>query len=250
MAENAWLRQDLDRSDGYGEATGPSGALKLLLAGITAFAALDTPLLLLGEPGTGKGVVARAIHRRSERRLQPMVTLDCAALPADLLEPELFGEAGRAGRWDLAGQGILFLDEIAELPVALQSRLLRTLRALPAAGRPGRAAARIIAATNRDLEQACAAGRFRTDLFDHLRRASLTVPPLRERREDIPALVETFVARFNRKLGRSVRGLSERCLAALMAHAWPGNVRELQNVIEQAMIVAPGPLLDLPKRFY
>ena len=248
-AENAWLRQEVEQGEGYGEVTGRSAALSALLAGIAAMAPLDTPLLLLGEPGTGKGAVARAIHGRSDLRLQPIVTLDCTALPLELLEAELFGNAKRTGRWELAGRGILFLDEIAELPEALQARLLRTLQAQPAEGISGRTEARVVAATSRNLEEACAAGRFRADLLEHLLRFHLRIPPLRERREDIPALVETFVVRFNRRLGKAVQRVSDRCMARLMEHTWPGNVRELESVVEQAMIVASGPVLELPRRF-
>ena len=243
-AENAWLRQEANQGPSYGEIAGGSAALNQLRSRIAALAPLDQALLVRGEPGSGKGVVARAIHRRSERRLQPMVTLDCTALPQPLLETELFGDAPRIGRGELAGEGILCLDEIAELPERLQIRLLQVLRSLPSGAAPGQAQARLIAATSRNLEEARAAGRFQADLFEHLRRYSLTVPPLRERREDIPPLVDTFIARFNRKFGKEVQRVSDRCLAALMERSWPGNIRELESAIEQAMIVATGPVLD------
>jgi transcriptional regulator with PAS, ATPase and Fis domain len=207
----------------------------------------EATVLLTGESGTGKEVVAHAIHARSPRRAGPFVAVNCGALPGELLESELFGHVrgaftgavrDRAGRFELAAGGTLFLDEVADVPLHLQVKLLRVLQEMQV--RPvGSTKAfpvdvRVIAATNRDLERAMTEGSFRQDLFYRLNVVRITLPPLRERRDDISALVTHFLRRFNRRFHREVRGVAPDALAALTAYSFPGNVRELENLIERA----------------
>jgi formate hydrogenlyase transcriptional activator len=222
-------------------------------------AATDTTVLILGETGTGKELIARAIHERSARRDRPLVKLNCSAISAGLVESELFGHvkgaftgalANRTGRFALADGGTIFLDEIGELPLETQAKLLRVLqeREFEPVGtsQPRRVDVRVIAATNRNLEQAVAEGRFRSDLFFRVNVFPIRVPALRERREDIPLLVHFFVGRVAREMGKHVDGVSSDALARLVAYDWPGNVRELQNIIERAIVLARGPVLELP----
>jgi DNA-binding NtrC family response regulator len=222
----------------------------------------DSSLLLLGETGVGKERLARAIHSEGPRRSGPFLAVSCAALPETLLESELFGhEEGaftgatrsRRGLFELAHRGTIFLDEVGEMPLVLQAKLLRVLQEreiLPVGGEePVRVDVRVMAATNRDLAAEVAAGRFRADLFYRLCVVSLTLPPLRERREDIPALVESYVQHFRAKLGRGASSVSPAALDALGRYEWPGNVRELINVIERAVLLGSGAVLeptDLP----
>jgi DNA-binding NtrC family response regulator len=252
QAENLHLQQQLDGHRGE-LLIGPSAAVARLRAQIEAAAALETPVLLLGEPGTGKGKAARAIHDQSARRHRPLITVACAILPADRLDSFLLGGTGggrvprrRIDEMELADQGTLFLNEVAALSPKSQSNLLGVLRGQPNL-RPG---ARIIAASNRRLEEEARQGRFLEDLYGCLGGCPIPIPPLRERKEDIPALVGAFMARFNRILGKSVERISERALELLMARAWPGNLRELESTIELGMIISPGPSLELPERRY
>ena len=222
----------------------------------------DATVLLLGETGTGKGVVARAIHSRSARKDRPMITVNCSALPANLIESELFGrekgaftgsDARQMGRFELADNGTIFLDEIGEMPMELQSKLLRVIQdgEFERLGSPRtiKVDVRIIAATNRNLEEEIRNGRFREDLFYRLNVFPITIPPLRQRKEDIPLLVDHFVAKFNKKTGKKIETVSKDTLNALQEYHWPGNVRELESVIERAVITSQGTALQVLDRF-
>jgi transcriptional regulator with GAF, ATPase, and Fis domain len=215
-------------------------------------------VLIQGETGTGKELIARAIHQRSRHRERPLVKVNCAALPAGLIESELFGhEKGaftgalgrQSGRFELADGGTIFLDEIGELPLELQAKLLRVLQEGEFERVGGshtiKVDVRIIAATNRDLVEAVNIGAFRADLFYRLNVFPLTLPPLRERKEDIPSLVRCCLERLAKKLGKPLQALSDESLARVMRYSWPGNVRELQNVIERAAILASGPVVEI-----
>jgi len=249
--ENIALRDEIDRTSMFEEIVGISGSLKRVVERISKVAPTDSNVLVTGETGTGKELVARAIHRRSRRAKGPFVSVNCAATPRDLIASELFGhEKGaftgatqrRLGRFELAAQGTIFLDEIGELPPETQVALLRVLqeREFERVGGSGviRADVRVIAATNRDLEAEIAAGRFRSDLFYRLHVFPIEMPPLRERKEDIPLLVQYFLDRFARNAGKSFESLSNRSLQLLQSYPWPGNIRELQNVIERSVIVS------------
>jgi two-component system, NtrC family, response regulator AtoC len=225
----------------------------------------DTPstVLITGESGTGKELVASALHGASSRRQQPFIKINCAAIPHNLLESELFGyERGaftgavtsKPGRFELADGGTLFLDEIGEIPVEMQVKLLRALQEgeFERVGgiKTTRVDVRLIAATNRDLQAEIEAGRFRKDLYYRLAVVPLLLPPLRERREDIPMLARHFVEKYNRKLNKRIEGISDEALAPLQAYGWPGNIRELENLIERVLLFADGPLItprDLPE---
>jgi DNA-binding NtrC family response regulator len=236
---------------------GDSPALRRVLGEIAQVAPTDTTVLIQGETGTGKELVARAIHDASARRERPLVKLNCAALPRELVESELFGhEKGaftgalqqRRGRFELADGGTLFLDEVGELPLEAQAKLLRVLqeRELERVGgtRTLQVDVRVIAATNRDLQSQVAAGRFRSDLYYRLNVFPIVVPPLRERRNDIPRLVQHFAEKTARKLGRPFEGVAPAFIERASAYDWPGNIREVENVVERAMIMSRGPLLD------
>jgi two-component system, NtrC family, response regulator HydG len=244
------------------ELVGDSPPMRRLKDIIAKVASTDAPVLIEGESGTGKELVAAAIHRLSTRARGPLIPVNCSAIPADLIESEFFGHVRGAftgavsdssGLFRSANEGSLFLDEIAELPTALQAKLLRVLQDMEV--RPvGSSKAipvdvRVIAATNRNLEQAMAQGALRQDLYYRLDVVRLSLPPLRERREDVPALVHHFIRRFNAKLRRTVRGISPEALAALVAHDFPGNVRELENIVERAFAMGARDqitLADLP----
>jgi DNA-binding NtrC family response regulator len=236
---------------------GTSPAMRRLYDAIGKIARYKSNVLLLGESGTGKEIIARALHERGPRRHHLFVPVNCATLGREILENELFGhERGaftganerKKGLFELADGGTFFLDEIAEMDVSTQAKLLRVLERSEFRRVGGTAKVKvdlsIIAATNRDLEDAIAAGRFREDLYYRLKVVTLVVPPLRERREDIPALVEAFVADFNRRTGGSVAGVSPGALEALVAHDWPGNVRELRNAVEGACVLASGETVE------
>ncbi|HEY7138910.1 MAG TPA: sigma-54 dependent transcriptional regulator [Methylomirabilota bacterium] len=237
---------------------GNSGSLRLVREQIARCASVSSNVLITGESGTGKELVAQAVHATSARRHQRLVTVNCGAIPDSLLESQLFGHVRGAftgavqtnpGLFVAAQGGTLFLDEIAELPVSLQAKLLRVLeeKHVWAVGttRSQPVDVRIIASTNRDLTGEIEAGRFRADLFYRLNVVRVSLPPLRERREDIPLLVEHFIRRLNVKLERGVRGIEPEALHALMSHGWKGNVRELEHVLEQAMILGDGDLIGL-----
>jgi PAS domain S-box-containing protein len=249
--ENVALREEIDKTSMFEEIVGASPALTAVLSRVSRVAASDSTVLLTGETGTGKELVARAIHRRSRRSSKAFVAVNCATIPRDLIASELFGhEKGaftgaiqrRLGRFELADGGTIFLDEVGELSPDTQVALLRVLqeREFERVGgrQPIRVDVRVIAATNRDLTAAVNNGTFRQDLFYRLNVFPLEIPPLRERREDIPVLVEYFIHRYARKEGKTIRRVSKRTLNRLQSYPWPGNVRELQNVIERSVIVS------------
>jgi len=251
--ENVALREEIDRASMFEEIVGTSPPLQAVLSRISKVAPTDSTVLITGETGTGKELVARAIHRRSHRASRAFVGVNCAAIPPDLIASELFGhEKGaftgamqrRIGRFELAEGGTIFLDEIGELLPDTQVALLRVLqeREFERVGgtQPIHVDVRVIAATNCDLKAAVATGTFRQDLYYRLNVFPLEMPPLRERRKDIPVLVEYFIGRYARKAGKTFRRVSKRTLDRLQSYPWPGNVRELQNVIERSVIVSDG----------
>ena len=251
--ENLVLREEIDRSSMFDEIVGSSRPMRQMLRQVEKVAALGSTVLILGETGTGKELIARALHRRSKRAARAFVPVNCAAIPQALIASELFGhEKGaftgalqrRLGRFETADGGTLFLDEIGDLPMETQISLLRVLqeRELERVGsnQPISIDVRLIAATNRDLSAAVAAGIFRQDLFYRLNVFPIAVPPLRERAEDIPLLVEYFVGRFAKNTGRNIRRIGKDTLETLRAYHWPGNIRELQNVVERAVILSEG----------
>jgi len=248
--ENVALREEIDKASMFEEVIGISSALRAVLSRVSKVGPTDSTVLLTGETGTGKELIARAVHKRSQRSARAFISVNCAAIPSSLIASELFGhETGaftgaltrRLGRFELAGEGTIFLDEVGELPAETQIALLRVLqeREFERVGgnRTLRANVRVIAATNRDLEAAIVAGTFRLDLFYRLNVFPIEIPPLRERKEDIPLLVEYFVSRFARKAGRSIHGINKKTLDLLLSYPWPGNIRELQNVVERSVIV-------------
>ena len=261
-AENVALREELASPHGFEEIVGESAALKRILARVAQVAPADSTVLLLGETGTGKELLARAIHDRSPRRDKSMVTVNCAAIPATLIESELFGHekgaftgalATKIGRFELAGGGTIFLDEIGDLGLDLQSKLLRVLQEgefeRVGSSQTRKVDVRVVAATHHDLEAAVEARRFRADLYYRLAVFPIRVPPLRERREDIPLLVWWFIQRRQAKIGRHIEKVPRHAMDQLKAYAWPGNVRELENVVERALILSPGTTLNLDESF-
>jgi transcriptional regulator with GAF, ATPase, and Fis domain len=255
--QNVYLREALDSDLHFGEIHGRSAAIQQVFKAIELVAETDSSVLLLGETGTGKELIARAIHRSSRRRSAVMVKVNCGALPATLLESELFGhERGaftgavqqKKGRFELANRGTIFLDEIGELPPDAQVKLLRVLQEHEFERVGGtqtlRIDARVIAATNRDLRAEVQRGGFRADLFFRLNIFPIWVPPLRERREDIPILARHFIREFAGRLGRHVEQIDSRAMDDLIAYEWPGNVRELANVLERAVILCRSHLLE------
>jgi formate hydrogenlyase transcriptional activator len=254
--ENLALRQEIDERSMFEEIVGVSKALRDTLALVDKVAATDATVLLTGETGTGKELVARAIHRHSPRAKRALVAVNCAALPPSLIASELFGhEKGaftgalqrRVGRFELASGGSIFLDEVGELPPEVQATLLRVLQEgtfeRVGGSQPIASDARVIAATNRDLSAAVASGSFRSDLFYRLNVFPIEIPPLRQRREDLPILVEYFVARYAARLGKRFESIEKSSMDRVLAYSWPGNVRELQNVIERATILSEGAVL-------
>jgi len=251
--ENLILREDVDRSSMFEEIVGSSKSMCHVVKQVEKVAPSDSTVLILGETGTGKELVARALHRRSKRAGRAFVRVNCAAIPQSLIASELFGhEKGaftgalqrRLGRFEAADGGTIFLDEIGELPMETQISLLRVLqeREFERVGSnlPVKVDVRLIAATNRDLPAAVAQGTFRQDLFYRLNVFPIAVPPLRERGEDIPLLVQYFAGRFAKTTGKNIRKIGKQTLEHLRAYHWPGNIRELQNVIERAIILSEG----------
>ena len=254
--QNVYLQQEVKLLHGHTRLVGQSRALKRVLAQVEQVAPTGSTVLLLGETGTGKELIASAIHELSPRRDHPMVRVNCSAIPASLIESELFGrEKGaftgalskKIGRFELANGSTLLLDEIGDLPPDVQVKLLRVLqeKQIERLGDPKSIPVdvRIIAATNQDLEKAVREGRFREDLYYRLNVFPITMPPLRERPEDIPPLVSAFVGEFGAAFGKNIGSVARESMDALQRYRWPGNVRELRNVIERAMIVTKGPTL-------
>jgi transcriptional regulator with PAS, ATPase and Fis domain len=248
--ENLALREEIDITRMFEEIVGSSPALQAVLARVAKVAPADSTVLITGETGTGKELIARAIHKRSRRSARAFVSVNCAAIPRDLIASELFGhEKGaftgatqrRVGRFESADGGTIFLDEAGELPMETQISLLRVLQEREfqrvGSNQSLQIDVRLVAATNRNLEEAIAAGTFREDLFYRLNVFPIEVPPLRQRKEDIPLLVEYFVDRYASKAGKKIAGIDRRSLELLQSYSWPGNIRELQNVIERSVIV-------------
>ncbi|MGO9318037.1 MAG: PAS domain S-box protein [Terracidiphilus sp.] len=248
--ENVALREEIDKASMFEEIVGSSPALRAALSRVAKVAPTDSTVLITGETGTGKELIARAIHKRSRRASRAFVSVNCAAIPRDLIASELFGHEKGAftgatqrhlGRFELAEGGTIFLDEVGELPAETQVALLRVLqeREFERVGgdRTIRCDVRVIAATNRDVQAAIAAGTFRSDLFYRLNVFPIETPPLRKRKEDIPLLVEYFIDRYARKAGKSIRQVSKKTLELLQSYTWPGNIRELQNIVERSVIV-------------
>jgi len=261
-AENVYLQQELQLDPTFGEIVGQSDAIKYVLFKVTQVAPTDTTVLITGETGTGKELVARAIHGASARKERAFIKVNCGALAPSLIESELFGHekgaftgagARKLGRFELAIGGTIFLDEIGELPLELQVKLLRVIQEGEFERLGGnktiQADVRIIAATNRNLKVEVDNGRFREDLWYRLNVYPITVPPLRQRKEDIPLLVEHFVNGYAKKFGKIITSVSPRALQTFQSHSWPGNVRELANAIERAVIHAKGSVLHTIDRF-
>jgi PAS domain S-box-containing protein len=260
--ENIYLQQELQRDQKFGEIVGESDAIKYVLFKITQVSPTDSTVLIAGETGTGKELVARAIHGASPRKDRPLIKVNCAALSPTLIESELFGhEKGaftgaigrKQGRFELANGGTIFLDEIGELPLELQVKLLRVIQESEferlGGNRTIKVDVRIIAATNRNLKLEVEQGTFREDLWYRLNVYPITMPPLRQRKEDIPLLVEHFVAAYARKAGKTISSVSPREMQSLKEHSWPGNIRELANVIERAVIHTQGSVLHVADQF-
>lgn len=258
QADYTYLREEIKLEHNFNEIIGKSNALKYVLFKIEQVATIDTTILIHGETGTGKELVARAIHNMSPRRNRPLVKVDCATLPPNLIESELFGhEKGaftgsqdrKIGRFEFAHGSTIFLDEIGELPLESQAKLLRVIQdgefERLGSYSPIKVDVRIIAATNRNLENEIRNGCFRQDLWYRLNVFPITVPPLRQRVEDIPLLVNAFVNKFSKKIGKTIEKVSQETMEVLKKYLWPGNVRELQNVIERAVINTQGPILCL-----
>jgi PAS domain S-box-containing protein len=256
--ENAALREEIDQTSMFEEIVGTSPALQTVLSRISKVAPSDSTVLITGETGTGKELVARAIHRRSQRSGRAFVSVNCAAIPRDLIASELFGhEKGaftgamqrRLGRFEMADGGTIFLDEVGELSPDTQVALLRVLQEREfervGGGQPIHVDVRVIAATNRDLQAAVANGTFRQDLFYRLNVFPIEVPPLRERKGDILMLLEYFAQRYASRAGKTIRLIEKKTLDVLQSYQWPGNIRELQNVIERSVILSPGEVLSV-----
>src|SRR6266478_2097736 len=256
--ENVALREEIGQASMFEDIVGTSPALKNVLSRISKVAPTDSTVLITGETGTGKELVARAIHRRSDRASRPFVGVNCAAIPRDLIASELFGhEKGaftgasqqRLGRFELANGGTLFLDEVGELPAETQIALLRVLQEHEfervGGSRRIRADVRVIAATNRDLQAAISAGSFRCDLFYRLNVFPIEIPSLRQRQEDIPLLVEYFIDRYARKAGKNIKRVNKKTVELLQSYPWPGNIRELQNVIERSVILCESDIFSI-----
>uniref|UniRef100_Q01NG3 Transcriptional regulator, NifA subfamily, Fis Family n=1 Tax=Solibacter usitatus (strain Ellin6076) TaxID=234267 RepID=Q01NG3_SOLUE len=259
--EKIYLEDEIRTDNRFEEIVGQSRALKTILKQVETVAPTDSTVLIYGETGTGKELLARAIHDLSSRKQGTFVKLNCAAIPTGLLESELFGHekgaftgaiAQRIGRFELAHRGTIFLDEVAEIPIELQSKLLRVLQEREferlGSSRTIRTDARLVAATNRDLAEMVEAREFRADLYYRLNVFPITVPPLRDRHDDIPILVQYFVQQYARRMNRRITSIPTESMNALARYHWPGNIRELQNFIERAVILTTGSTLNLPVR--
>ena len=257
-AENIYFRNENKIKHHFGEILGQSDGLKYVLYRAEQVAPMNTTVLILGETGTGKDLIANAIHDMSGRKNRSLITVNCAALPSNLIESELFGrekgaftgaDSRQVGRFEIANGSTLCLDEIGELPLELQAKLLRVIQhnAFERLGSSHtiKVDVRIIATTNRDLEEEVRKGRFRQDLYYRLNVFPITVPPLRLRKEDIPLMVQAFIERYSRKLGKQITSIQKETMMALQDYPWPGNVRELESIIERAMVLCPGPLFQL-----
>ena len=257
-AENVYFRQEIKMKHQFGHILGQSDGLKYVLYRAEQVAPTNTTVLILGETGTGKELIAAAIHNLSPRKDRPMITVNCAALPANLIESELFGrekgaftgaDTRQVGRFEVANGSTLCLDEIGELPMEVQAKLLRAIQHNEferlGSSRTVKVDIRIVATTNRSLEEEVRKGRFRQDLYYRLNVFPITVPPLRQRTEDIPLLVQAFIERYARKLGKQITSIPKETMKALQDYPWPGNVRELESVLERAVILCPGPVLQL-----
>ena len=259
MREKVYLEDEIRSELHFEEIVGSSDALRHVLRQVEVVAPTESTVMIYGETGTGKELIARAVHNLSARKGGAFVKLNCAAIPTGLLESELFGHergaftgaiAQRVGRFELGNKGTIFLDEIGEVPLEVQPKLLRVLQEREferlGSSRTLRSDARLIAATNRDLGKMVEEGKFRADLYYRLNVFPVRVPPLRERREDIPLLVRHFVQEFGRRMGQSIESIPAQTMDALSSYNWPGNIRELQNVIERAVIVSKGSVLRVP----
>ncbi|MCB9865494.1 MAG: sigma 54-interacting transcriptional regulator [Phycisphaerales bacterium] len=257
--EKAYLEEEVRTEHDFGDIVGENATLKAILKQVETVAPTDSAVLIHGETGTGKELIARAVHDLSPRSGRTFMKLNCAAIPTGLLESELFGhEKGaftgaisqKIGRFELAHQGTLFLDEVGDIPLELQPKLLRVLQEQEFERLGGvktiRVNVRLVAATNRDLREMIAEGQFRRDLYYRLNVFPICLPPLRERTDDIPRLVRHFTQLFARRMGRRIETIPTSVMKALVHYPWPGNVRELQNVIERAVILSPGPELQVP----
>jgi formate hydrogenlyase transcriptional activator len=260
--ENVYLQEEIRTVHNFEEIVGDSPALLTLLQRVDQVAPTDSSVLIYGETGTGKELIARAIHDRSNRKSRPLVKVNCSAISAGLVESELFGHVKgaftgaferRLGRFELADGGTIFLDEVGELPMETQVKLLRVLQEREfepvGSNKSTRVDVRIIAATNRDLQQSIIEGTFRSDFYYRLNVFPLEVPPLRERPSDIPHLTMFFLSRYARNLGKKIDGISANATEKLINYSWPGNIRELQNVIQRALILCSGPILELDTEF-
>jgi formate hydrogenlyase transcriptional activator len=257
-AEAVYLQEEIKTEHNFEEIIGQSAPIRQLLKKLEQVAPTDATVLIHGETGTGKELLARAVHDRSRRNNRALVKVNCGSIPSGLVESELFGhERGaftgatqqRIGRFELANGGTIFLDEVTELPLDTQVKLLRVLQEgefeRVGSSRTIKVDVRVIAATNRNLQEVVRNGSLRADLFYRLNVFPLEVPALRERREDIPLLVNFFLSRFGKNLGKEVRGVSQKSMENLTKYAWPGNIRELQNVIERAVVLAKGPIVGI-----
>jgi transcriptional regulator with GAF, ATPase, and Fis domain len=256
--QNLYLQEEIKSAHNFEEIIGQSPALTAVLDNVRRVAATDATVLITGETGTGKELIARAVHSSSRRKDKPLIKINCAALPAGLVESELFGHekgaftgaiARRVGRFELAHGGTIFLDEIGELPADAQAKLLRVLqeREFDRVGgaAPIKVDVRVLAATNRDLLKAVREKAFREDLYYRLTVFPVQLPPLRDRKEDIPPLALFLAGKFAARIGRRIDGVDRETMRRLVAYPWPGNVRELENVIERAVILAAGPTLTI-----
>ena len=256
--ENVYLQEEISKEHNFEEIVGNSRAIVEVLRNVETVAPTDSTVLIMGETGSGKELIARAIHSRSGRKHRPLVKLNCGAIPMGLVESELFGHMKgaftgalerRIGRFELADGGTLFLDEISELPLDTQVKLLRVLQEHEfeplGSSKTIRVNVRIIAASNRDLDKAIQEGRFRADLYYRLNVLPMMLPPLRQRRSDIPLLTSFFVERYSRQLGKQITGVTQDTMDFLSRYEWPGNIRELQNVIERAVVLSRGSVLRL-----